>query len=442
MAAEELRFQVPMNQAFDKEIDALLRRNSRTAARRGVLEDDGATSTLSAHLDADELSAFAEYAMPAPARSLYVAHLADCAECRRDVARLAGASNVPVEAERRVAAEVSGPKAAAWRGWLGALFAPSVMRFAVPALALCLVGVIAFVALRTREGAGLVAQKESDESNGRADIRQESPTTAPAADAPSSANQNSMVDEVKEVDSSSKQPLAQRPEAEAEGAATPKDQLASGPSQPSPVTDAAQPPPAPAGQVSESVGVVGGRGATGAATAAQKETREVARVAEESPREAKSENELFSERNQQAANKSAQPRKVDIDQMPDGSRGAARGDSNNVGSRANSPTLSRREAEDDGQRAAPPAATKRARTAEPRGGRDDDTTTVSGHRFRRQDGVWVDVNYNASLPQTGVRRGTEGYRALVADVPEVGRIAEQLRGEVVVVIKGRAYRVR
>ncbi|MBA3242998.1 MAG: hypothetical protein H0T60_17390 [Acidobacteria bacterium] len=432
-----------MNQTFDKEIDALLRRNSRTAARRGAPEDDGATSTLSAHLDADELSAFAENALPAQARSLYVAHLADCAECRRDVARLAGASNVPVESVRRVAAEVSGPKAAAWRDWLGALFAPSVMRFAVPALALCLVGVIAFIALRSRESAGLVAQKESDESNGRAGITRESSTPAPGADASISANQNSMANEVKEADSSSKQSLAQRPESEAEGAAAPKDQLASGPSQPSSVSDAAQPPPAPAGQVSESVSVVGGRGATGAASAAPKETREVARVAEDSQREAKSENNLSFEQNQQAANKSVQPRKVDIDQMPDGSRGAARGDSNNVGSRANSPTLSRRSgAEDDEQRAAPPAATKRARTAEPRGGRDDDTTTVSGHRFRRQDGAWVDVNYSASLPQTGVRRGTDGYRALVADLPEVGRIAEQLRGEVVIVIKGRAYRVR
>jgi hypothetical protein len=46
------------------------------------------------------------------------------------------------------------------------------------------------------------------------------------------------------------------------------------------------------------------------------------------------------------------------------------------------------------------------------------------------------------MRSTGVRRGSEGYRALVADIPELGRIAEQLKGEIVVVIKGRAYRIR
>ncbi|MCA1591429.1 MAG: hypothetical protein LC754_01990 [Acidobacteria bacterium] len=70
------------------------------------------------------------------------------------------------------------------------------------------------------------------------------------------------------------------------------------------------------------------------------------------------------------------------------------------------------------------------------------TRKVSGHRFRQQRGAWVDVNYNSSMAMTGVRRDTEGYRALVADIPELGRIAEQLGGEIIVVVKGRAYRIR
>lgn len=65
-----------------------------------------------------------------------------------------------------------------------------------------------------------------------------------------------------------------------------------------------------------------------------------------------------------------------------------------------------------------------------------------GHRFRREGGAWVDVNFKSSMPQTGVRRGTEAFRALVADIPEVGRVAEQVNGEVVVVIRGHAYRIR
>jgi hypothetical protein len=43
---------------------------------------------------------------------------------------------------------------------------------------------------------------------------------------------------------------------------------------------------------------------------------------------------------------------------------------------------------------------------------------------------------------TGVRRGSEEFRALVADIPELGRIAEQIGGEVIAVIGNRAYRIR
>ena len=74
--------------------------------------------------------------------------------------------------------------------------------------------------------------------------------------------------------------------------------------------------------------------------------------------------------------------------------------------------------------------------------RTAETRSVAGHRFRRAGGAWVDVNYKSSMSSTGVRRGTDSYRALVADLPELGRVAEQLSGEVVVVIRSRAYRIR
>ena len=59
---------------FDKEIDAILRKG------RGSVE--AATST-GAHMDADELAAFAENAVPAAARLRFTAHLADCTRCRK-----------------------------------------------------------------------------------------------------------------------------------------------------------------------------------------------------------------------------------------------------------------------------------------------------------------------------------------------------------------------
>ena len=39
-------------------------------------------------------------------------------------------------------------------------------------------------------------------------------------------------------------------------------------------------------------------------------------------------------------------------------------------------------------------------------------------------------------------RGSERYRALIADEPEIKQIADQLDGEFIVVWKGRAYRIR
>jgi hypothetical protein len=73
--------------------------------------------------------------------------------------------------------------------------------------------------------------------------------------------------------------------------------------------------------------------------------------------------------------------------------------------------------------------------------KDSQTRTAAGHRFRREGSAWVDVNYKSSMPSTGVRRGTEGFRALVADVPEVGRVAEAIGGDVTVVVGRRAYRI-
>src|SRR5215204_7423601 len=58
---------------FDKEIDAMLRK-----ARVGE-----AATSQAAHLDADELSAFAENAVSDAARTRFTAHLADCRRCRK-----------------------------------------------------------------------------------------------------------------------------------------------------------------------------------------------------------------------------------------------------------------------------------------------------------------------------------------------------------------------
>jgi len=56
--------------------------------------------------------------------------------------------------------------------------------------------------------------------------------------------------------------------------------------------------------------------------------------------------------------------------------------------------------------------------------------------------VWIDMAYNTSTPTTNINRGSEQYRALIGDEPGLKTIAEQLSGEVIVVWKGKAYRIR
>ena len=70
------------------------------------------------------------------------------------------------------------------------------------------------------------------------------------------------------------------------------------------------------------------------------------------------------------------------------------------------------------------------------------TRTVGGRNFQRIDDAWVDTAYTSSTPTINVKRGSDQYRALIGDEPELRTIAEQLSGEVIVIWKGKAYRIR
>jgi len=73
---------------------------------------------------------------------------------------------------------------------------------------------------------------------------------------------------------------------------------------------------------------------------------------------------------------------------------------------------------------------------------ETETQIVSGRRFRRQGNAWVDTAYQSSRGATNVGRGSEQFRALMADEPGLRAIVQQLGGEVIVVWKNRVYRFR
>lgn len=74
---------------FDKEIDALLRQSAQgEAAFTEQNPESRIQNPKSLHLDADEISAFAENALPEKTRQIYVLHLADCEQCRKNLSSL------------------------------------------------------------------------------------------------------------------------------------------------------------------------------------------------------------------------------------------------------------------------------------------------------------------------------------------------------------------
>ena len=144
-----------MELEFDKEIDALMRKG---AAGIGVTPNVGQGT----HLDADELSAFAENAMPEKTRALYMRHLADCDRCRKI---LSGLIILNAEAEPEMAAAVAVESQSSELPWYRRLFLFPNLAYAMGGLVLVFGGLIAISVLQSsqRETATVTQMTESDQ---------------------------------------------------------------------------------------------------------------------------------------------------------------------------------------------------------------------------------------------------------------------------------------
>ncbi|HVF45588.1 MAG TPA: hypothetical protein VM936_21355 [Pyrinomonadaceae bacterium] len=447
-----------MREGFDKEIDSLLRRTARAPApARG---NGASTAKPDTHLDADELAAFAEGALPEAARMNAVSHLADCGECRTLAVNLTSAAGVETKLEKHAVAAPASPARGPVlkRGWLAAVFATRTLRYAAPALAVCLVAVVSFIALRSRGGGGLVSLRDEKVTGARPSAPTAESNSQPAAASAMNSNASSNMNTATTAPVAEGPTLADRsatevPEPESRNK---KDAGADAPDGSAPVGTAeskaagevatTQPPPPPPAKEEDAAG------------RAPVEAAKSARVAEvpapksgdnmkggPPPAPAQTADELAYGNEAQQQKRAAQQRSLEP-QSPDGGarQRSAANNSPSGGALASTPRDDR------------DARSRRAEGASRRGGRSDqgaaadsdresapaESRSGAGHRFRREGGAWVDVNYKSSMSSTGVRRGTDAYRSLVADIPELGRVAEQLGGEVIVVVRGRAYRVR
>lgn len=451
-----------MREGFDKEIDSLLRRTAR--ASMGVRGNGAGESKSDSHLDADEFAAFTEGALPEAARMNAVTHLADCGECRTLAVNLTRASGVEAELEKRAvtaAAASSSPSKAREtspkRGWLATLFAPRTLTYVAPVLALCLVAVVSFIALRSRRGD--LAHLESDNAGSRPS------TTAPQANTQLSSVESSNTNSSSNANTASPAPSAPEPlvnDKSLTDTAVPKPEskdaredapdgsvgnASAGEKAPSSDTAAAPPPPPAAKEADDDAKA--SPSPTEMAKSAPVEAPAASKSGEHMkagpPPPAQPNDELASNAASNEMQKRGTQQRGLEPQSPDGSRnraGSAANNSPSGGAFGVSPRDEReaRQQRDTGARRG--HADEGAASESDRSNAVEESRTVAGHRFRRGGNAWVDVNYKSSMSSTGVRRGTDQYRALVADIPEIGRIAEQLSGEVVVVVHGRAYRVR
>src|SRR5438132_7823635 len=138
-----------MKQAENNQIDILLRglaQRERAAVNAQSVPQSAKAhlpAGTSIHLDADELSAYTENALPLATRARYTAHLVDCDDCRKIVSQLSVATGLP--AETRVAGHET--IASKWREKLAALLSPPVLRYAMPALVLLAVSAVSLLLL-------------------------------------------------------------------------------------------------------------------------------------------------------------------------------------------------------------------------------------------------------------------------------------------------------
>jgi len=401
-----------MKQANNNEVDLLLRSLARgrdeRALQKGSMSGDGSRAPA-VHLDADELNSYAEGVVPAAARARYTEHLADCEQCRRLVIGLTQASG----AARHYESPDQQLGSSFWQR-LAALFSPTVLRYAVSALALAGVIGISLLVLRQQRSRDFIAQNEpaADTSTASERLKQvESPagnstaTTRPEVQRSPESATTTEPGKPKSNLQDEKTLVAQAPGGDSNLANAPrvKDAEPSGQesgemrSQPSYAPERASAPSPATSVLSEdkSAGIAEVR-------SAKREDRD----------EQERQQSLFkiTPSDEHGPNRSAAPRSA----TPQGGRQAEG-------------VMTTRGASDSNKK--------------DKAGEAEAITTVAGRHFKHEGNSWVDTAYESSRATINVARGSEQFRALVADEPGLRTIADQLRGVVIVVWKNRAYRI-
>lgn len=399
----------------DKDMDLLIGRYAKGAAKTTPVE----------HPDADELNAFAEGALPPAARQRYLSHFADCDDCRKLVSQLAVTTGAGVEA--RIPA--SAPMAEPWWKKLSAVFAIPTLRYAAFAVGLLAVVGIAFVVWRqpAQRSAEMIAQNQPQTSPpealketasqepaavGEKATERTATTLVPQPTVPSTSDQNK----------SGLTTLSPPPPP-----AKPADVLAAKDAPPV-VTGSARADDQPRAQSSPSY-------APAPAETYQMESRgreqQIAGATPGGPRRNESHDKSrvfqsgdFAKARDEDNNKAAASQPPTANKVEDAKR--ERTESQVVTVSPKSVGALRAEA-------------RKSEGARPTSEEAPETRSVGGRKFKRQGNAWVDSKLKSSMSIRTVARGSQEFDKLDSGLRS---IAKQLSGEIVVVWKGKAYRIR
>ena len=393
-----------MELEFDKEIDALM--------RGGGVSVGG--SPEGGHLDADQISAFAENAMPERSRALYLGHFADCDRCRKILSNLI-ALNAEAEPEKAaVAVPVSAPSAIE-TPWYRKLFLYPNLAYVMGGRVLVVGGLIGLSVFQSSLGDGSISVSQVGESES---MRGPMAPTEPgfAANANASSNMANTMSNTTVSTANSNASVAMQQQSTANAASNPvgnatrpADEVATAAPAPSssnvtmadapaakPIQPTAAPPPPP---MAES--------AAKEAELAKEDDAKAKMVAKDNEKKISARNA----KKQEGFSKDG----VDTQSVP-------RTQAGGVAKPTPGPTR-------DMQQNFPNRADN---TYEMRSRR------VAGKDFQFRDGAWYDTTYKGQQT-TNVRRGTDEYRKLDGGIRS---IAENLSGVVVVVSGGKAYRIQ
>lgn len=397
---------------FDKEINALLRQTAKDHWSAAGRQDDGdpqsATGSSQSHLDADEISAFAENALPEKTRAFYIKHFADCDRCRKI---LSNTILLNTEAETETAfSAVAAPVSeivAEKIPWYRKMFLMPNLAYTMGGLVLVFGGMLGFLVLQNvnKTGSSDISQIQE-----KAPARSGGPN---ASDEGISYNSNSTASNANATASNSTTAMANK---SSNSAASASNSMA---------TNNSTFPPDKALIPSENA-------------TAEPQKQNAAKPTDDIELAEKSESKDAKEQEYGDKNKSAEARK---DEDARATTDSAVAPPPVAKAAPPQPSITLRRTENLPQTA--PGEKKRDRAAS---GATGNSRQIGGKTFNRVGGVWIDSAYdrsvggNMALPRTRtIRRGSSDYQKLDK---QVRIIAESLDGAVIIVWRDGAYRIQ